>query len=135
MAVQSKTVLKGALHLAVMADILGSNPVRDLSPIRSKPGTKGAPVLTAEELREILRKLRASEYCQKHDLVDPITLFVATGLRRSELLGLRWADYDEKAGTLSVTGKVIRAAGKGLHRIDETKTAAGRRTVPLPSPP
>ena len=133
MAVQSKTILKGALHLAVMADILGSNPVRDLSPIRSKPGTKGAPVLTADELREMLGKLRASEYCQKHDLVDPITLFVATGLRRSELLGLRWVDYDEKTGTLSVTGKVIRAAGKGLHRIDETKTAAGRRTVPLPS--
>jgi hypothetical protein len=28
---------------------------------------------------------------------------------------------------------VIRAAGKGLLRVDETKTAAGRRTVPLPS--
>jgi integrase len=28
---------------------------------------------------------------------------------------------------------VIRAAGKGLMRIDETKTAAGRRTLPLPS--
>jgi integrase len=34
---------------------------------------------------------------------------------------------------LTVTGKVIRAAGKGLQRIDETKTAAGRRTLPLPT--
>ena len=133
MAVQSKTLLKGALHLAVMASAIGSNPVRDVSPIRSKSGPKGAPALTGDELRGLLAKLRASEYCQRNDLVDPITIFIATGLRRSELLGLRWGDFDETAGTLTVTGKVIRAAGKGLLRVDETKTAAGRRTVPLPS--
>jgi hypothetical protein len=46
MAVQSKTLLKGALHLAVMANIIGSNPVRDVSPIRSKQtGQKGARAL------------------------------------------------------------------------------------------
>ncbi len=133
LAVQSKTLLKGALHLAVMANVIGSNPVRDVSPIRSKSGPKGAPALAADELRELFGKLRASEYCQKNDLVDPITIFIATGLRRSELLGLRWTDFDEQAGTVAVTGKVIRAAGKGLVRVDETKTAAGRRTVPLPS--
>jgi integrase len=32
-----------------------------------------------------------------------------------------------------VTGKLVRQRGVGLTRIDETKTAAGRRTVPLPS--
>jgi integrase len=32
-----------------------------------------------------------------------------------------------------VTGKLLRQRGVGLTRIDETKTAAGRRTVPLPS--
>ena len=133
LAVQSKTLLKGALHLAVMANVIGANPVRDVSPIRSKSGPKGAPALTAGELRELFGKLRASEYCQKNDLVDPITIFIATGLRRSELLGLRWTDFDEKAGTVAITGKVIRASGKGLVRVDETKTAAGRRTVPLPS--
>ena len=133
LAVQSKTLLKGALHLAVMANVIGSNPVRDVSPIRSKSGPKGAPALTAGELRELFGKLRASEYCQKNDLVDPITIFIATGLRRLELLGLRWTDFDEKAGTVAITGKVIRASGKGLVRVDETKTAAGRRTVLLPS--
>jgi integrase len=89
--------------------------------------------LTANELRDLLAKLRASEKCQRHDLLDPITLFIATGLRISELLGLQWADFDESAATLTITGKVIRASGKGLMRIDETKTAAGRRTLPLPS--
>lgn len=134
MAVQSKTLLKGALHLAVMANIIDSNPVRDVSPIRSKQtGQKGARALTAEQLRALVAALRASDYCQKHDLVDPITVFIATGLRISELLGLRWADFDEHTSTLSVTGKLVRASGQGLLRVDdETKTAAGRRTVPLP---
>ena len=133
LAVQSKTLLTGGLRLAVMANVLASNPVRDVSPHRSKSQPKGATALTADGLRALFAKLRESKACQRHDLVDPITLVAATGLRISELLGLRWADYDDETFTLKVTGKVIRAAGKGLMRIDETKTAAGRRTVPLPS--
>jgi integrase len=83
-------------------------------------------------MRDPLRKLQASKFCQDHDLVDPVTLLIATGLRRSELLGLRWADYDEETSSLAVTGKVIRVSGEGVQRVDETKSAAGRRTVPLP---
>jgi integrase len=133
MAVQSKTLLKGGLHLAVMASVIGSNPVPDVSPISSKTHHKGAPALTADELRGLLAKLRESEACQRHDLVDPIILFIATGLRILELLGLYWTDFDESAATVTITGKVVRASGKGLLRIDDTKTAAGRRTLPLPT--
>lgn len=132
MARQAKTILRGALQLAVMANALGSNPVRDVQPLRSKTQPQGAVGLTAEQLRDLLQKVQASEYCRDHDLVDPITLLVATGLRRSELLGLRWIDCDDKACTLAVTGKVVRVSGAGLRRVDETKSAAGRRTEPLP---
>lgn len=133
MARQSKTVLKGALQLAVMSNVLGANPVRDVQSIRSRAAPKGAVALSGDQLRELLGKVRASEYCREHDLIDPITVLIATGLRRSELLGLRWADFDANAGTLAVTGKVVRIAGKGLERIDEAKTAAGKRTIALPT--
>ena len=133
MAVQSKTILRGGLHLAVMANVLAANPVRDLSPMRAKSRPNGAQALTADELRALFAKLRESEACQRHDLVDPVTLFIATGLRISELLGLHWADFNEVTLTLTVSGKVIRAAGKGLMRVEETKTVAGRRTIPLPT--
>ena len=132
MARQAKTVLRGALQLAVMANVLGSNPVRDVQPLTSKTQPKGAVGLTAEQLRDLLQKLQASKFCQDHDLIDPITLLIATGLRRSELLGLRWIDYDDAARTLAVAGKVVRVAGEGLQRVDETKSAAGRRKVPVP---
>ena len=80
-AVQSKTLLKGALHLAVMANVTGSNPVRDVSPIPSKSGPNGAPALSAGELRELSGRLRTSEYCQRNDLVDPITVLSSAGQR------------------------------------------------------
>jgi integrase len=132
MARQSRTVLRGALQLAVLANVLGTNPVRDVSSIKSENRPQGATALTAGQLRELLTKLRESKLCRDRDLVDPITLLIATGLRRSELLGLRRADFDANAGTLRVTGKVVRASGKGLVRVDETKSAAGRRTIRLP---
>jgi integrase len=119
--------------LAVLNNVLATNPARDVEFIRSKSQPKGAVALTGEELRDLLAKVRTSETCAKRDLVDPITLLIATGLRRSELLALRWSDFDVAAGTIAVTGKVVRQRGKGLVRVDETKTAAGWRTIPLPS--
>ena len=64
MARQAKTVLRGALQLAVMANVLGSNPVRDVQPLTSKTQPKGAVGLTAEQLRDLLQKLQASKFCQ-----------------------------------------------------------------------
>ncbi|MBB3750824.1 integrase [Mycolicibacterium sp. BK634] len=133
MARQSRTLLRGALQLAVLNNVLGANPVRDVQAIKSKEQPKGAQALTADQLRDLLAELKASETCQKRDLTDPITLFIATGLRRSELLALRWTDFDADAGTISITGKVIREKANGLVRVDETKTAAGRRVIPLPA--
>ena len=100
---------------------LPANPVRDVAVIKSKRPPNGAPALTVEQLRDLLTGLRASDYCREHDLADPFTILIGTGLRRGELLALRWSDYDEIAGTLKVCGKVVRVTGKGLLRDDETK--------------
>jgi len=111
MAKQAKTILRGALQLAVMASVLNANPVRDVQPLQAKRQPKGASALSADELRALLLKLKASSLCHEHDLVDPITLLIATGLRRSELLALRWKDFDPHAGTITVEGKLVRATG------------------------
>ena len=95
---------------------------------------QGASALTGGEVRELLSKLGASEYCVRHDLVDPITLFVATGLRRSELLGLRWIDFDAGAGTIAVTGKAFTGAGSGTGargRDEERGRSPGRPAAAL----
>lgn len=128
----AKTIMRGGLQLAVMAGVLSTNPVRDVSTPMAKARPKGAPALDAAELRDLVGKLRSSEFCQKYDLVDPVLMLMATGIRRSELLGLWWPDYDTKTGVVAVTGKLVRLKGKGLQRFDVTKSAAGERTLPLP---
>jgi hypothetical protein len=61
MARQAKTVLSGGLQLGVMANVLATNPVRDVQPIKSMRPPKGALALTADQLRDLLAGLRASE--------------------------------------------------------------------------
>ncbi len=108
MARHGRTLLRGALQIAVLDDVLGANPVAQVSRIESDRKPKGAPALDVMQLRELLGNLRASEVCRAADLVDPLVIFIATGLRRSELLALRWEDFDEKAGTITVSGKIAR---------------------------
>jgi integrase len=52
---------------------------------------------------------------------------IFTGLRASELRGLRWADIDLKHGVLHVRQRADR-----WHQIGRPKSAAGERAVPLP---
>lgn len=133
MARHTRTILRGALQIAVLDDVLGANPVAQVSRIESESKPKGAPALEAVEMRELLEKIQASEVCQQMDLVDPITVFIATGLRRSELLGCLWKDFNAKDGTLTVSGKIVRVSGHGLKRLDMGKTVSSLRVVPLPA--
>jgi integrase len=57
-------------------------------------------------------------------------LAATTGMRRSELLGLRWTDVDLDAGTVRVTRRRIRV-GPGWVDEPGTKTDKGRRTIAI----
>ena len=56
-------------------------------------------------------------------------LAITTGLRRGELLGLRWDDADLEGGTLRVGRALVREGGR--YSMGETKTKRGRRRVNL----
>ncbi|MBY6708485.1 site-specific integrase [Rhodococcus sp. BP-241] len=132
MSRQAKTVLRGALGLAVLADVLDANPVNEVGRIESSQPAKGAPSIPTVSLPSLLHALRNSDFCVQHDLVDPFTLLLGTGVRRSELLAIRWEDVDDVARTVSITGKVVRVKGEGLARLSTTKSASGLRTLVLP---
>mgnify|MGYP003865381353 CR=1 FL=1 len=54
-----------------------------------------------------------------------IELLMATGLRRGEVVGLRWDDWDELAGVVTVRHSVVEPAGKPLS-VKETKGKRNR---------
>jgi integrase len=53
-----------------------------------------------------------------------------SGLRRGEVAGLRWADVDLKAKTLSIVNNRVSAGGTTVE--NDPKSAMSRRTLPLP---
>jgi hypothetical protein len=70
MAKQAKTILRGGLQLAVMANVLSANSVRDVQHLPAKGRPKGAVALTADALRELLANVLASEYCTCRGVID-----------------------------------------------------------------
>ena len=55
-----------------------------------------------------------------------------TGLRRSEVLGLKWSAVDLDGGNVSVVSGLHRITGHGLVTLP-TKTKKSRRLVPVSS--
>ena len=72
-------------------------------------------------------------------LFAAIFLLFGTGLRRGELLGLRWHDVDMAQGILHIRQTLVRvrtydtAASKTTLLFQAPKTAAARRAVPIPA--
>lgn len=79
--------------------------------------------------------LAALKAFKGHPLYIPVLLAVYYGLRRSEVLGLRWSSIDFAAGTISIEHKVIdgydEEGNKCLKTSDAMKTENSRRTLPL----
>jgi integrase len=78
---------------------------------------------TPDEIRLVL-------HAADKDRAGHLWYLALSGLRRSELAGLKWSDIDLDAGTASVErGRV--AAGSGVVVENGPKTLSSRRTLPL----
>ena len=87
---------------------------------------KQKQILTDEQLTIFMNAIR--EDAIWHDL---FYTELTTGLRRGELCGLMWKDFDEEGGTLQVRRTVRREKG-GILTTGDTKTYAGTRKIVLP---
>lgn len=124
-------ILSGVLGLAVRHDAIGSNPVRELTPARSK--RRARPIVLTEESWAGLRAhLAQSPDAGRHDLRDLVDVLSGLGCRIGELLALDWTRVDDEAGTVAIEGTVVRVTGAGLIVQPHTKSKAGMRTI---SPP
>ena len=117
-----RKLLRMILQEAVRDDIIVKNPCDDLpNPARD---TKEKTPLTPEQAM-LYRKAIDEEGPSPLTVAYRLCLFA--GLREGEAVGLRWNDFDEEAGTISVNRSICQETFK----FKETKTEAGKRTVPL----
>ena len=107
----AQAVADGLLPCNV-ADVKAPRPVLD----EMRP-------LSEDEVRRFLEVARGNAFETLY------VLAITTGLRRGELLGLRWDDADLEKGTLRVGRSLTRE--KGRYLLGDTKTKKGRCRVNL----
>jgi integrase len=116
-------VLHKALTHAKRLKLVGSNVTEDVE----LPKQEGydAPVLTPEQAQLLLTCARS------RNLEVLLALAVATGMRRGEILALRWSDIDLVKGTLQVSRTLSYYAKHGFVE-GKPKTKSSSRTILLP---
>ena len=114
-------VFRKACNDALAAGMLVKNPMIGVRPPRSEP-----PEMRTWSAADVHRFLDAT---RSDRLFALWVLVLATGMRRGELAGLRWADVDLDAGRLAVRRSRV-SVGYQVHE-GEPKTRASRRSISL----
>ena len=114
--------LRGIFDTAIDNGLCTRNPCRNVKPQSVKmPAVK--QVYTDQQIAAV------EAYCIKSKKMPEVVLLLETGLRKGELLGLKWEDVDLKNATLSVRRSI--APDRGNH-VKENKPKWGSyRTIPL----
>ena len=120
------TIIRKALHEAVRWNRLARN-VADLADPPSQGTTRAMKVWDADELRRFLEHVQDDRYYAAW------LVAATTGVRRGELLGLRWRDVDLDAGRIGITQSLVafRRGSTGDVVFSAPKTAKGRRSIAL----
>lgn len=123
------TVLHGALKQAVKNNLASRNVTEAVSLPKSK--AKEMRVLTLEEQKKFMKVLSA-------DRMGNMYLFgLFTGLRRGELLALKWSDIDTERNIIRVERALSRVKDYGDTPnktklvVEEPKTAKSKRIIPI----
>jgi integrase len=116
-----RTVLSSALTRAMREELLTRNVAR----LVELPAWQRQAIVpwTADEARGFLIAAR------RDPLYPAFVLLLLYGLRRGEVLALRWADVDLGGGEIRIRQQIGRVDGE--LRIGPVKTNAGRRDLPM----
>ena len=118
------TTLHTALKDAVLAHVIPRNPTEGTT--APKPNYKPKRILNEQELDTFMEFIRQDEIWYEFFYTE-----LMTGLRRGEICGLMWKDFDEKKGTLKVC-RTLHSKKMGVFALGDTKTSKGTRTIILP---
>jgi len=119
----SHGLLHKSLEDATRQGVIPRNPSDHVE--LPRPDRHEMQVWTSDQLRTFLR------HAQSHRFYPAIVLACSTGLRRSELLGLRWRSLDLDNGKAAILDTLVPVKGEVVLRIGETKSRRSRRVIAL----
>jgi len=114
--------LSSALNYAVKMQLIERNPLQ-LVDCPKKQKTPGK-ALEPDDIIQIMQAAKGTEF------EAPIHLAAALGLRRGEILGLRWADVNLQKGFLQVRQALARVTREIFFK--EPKTEESQRKIYMP---
>ena len=117
-------ILHQAMDVAVKENIIAKNPTSGAK--TPKVEYKPKNILNETQLEMFMDAIKEDELWYDFFYTE-----ITTGLRRGELCGLKWCDFNETTGQLNVVRTVTTHKGGGL-KTGETKTQKGTRTIYLP---
>ncbi len=117
-------ILHQAMDVAVKENLIAKNPTdgTKIPKVQYKPKN----ILNETQLEMFMEAIKEDELWHDFFYTE-----ITTGLRRGELCGLKWCDFNETTGQLNVVRTVTTRKGGGL-KAGETKTEKGTRTIYLP---
>ena len=119
-------IIHTALKYAVKLDLITTNPADRVE--RPKKERYVASFYDADEVNALFQAARGT------NLEIPILLGAFYGLRRSEVIGLKWDAIDFERNTITVQHTVTSCNVDGKNMLvaaDRTKTKSSMRTLPL----
>ncbi|ALR22061.1 tyrosine-type recombinase/integrase [Sphingobium baderi] len=120
MAGKAIRALSSILTEAQRRGLVAQNVAKEVRVIRSAREKGKVEIPAKAELKALIDHA-------PDDLKPMVMTAIFTGLRASELRGLRWADIDLKAAVVTVAQRADR-----FGEIGRPKSEAGHRTIPIP---
>lgn len=117
-------MLHQALDAAVKERLIVKNPTDGTTIPKNNYAPK--QILTDAQLDRFMDAIRQDNLWHAFFYTE-----LTTGLRRGEICGLKWQDFDESNGRLKVSRTLHKKQGGG-YTSGETKTDTGTRTIILP---
>jgi integrase len=118
---QARALLSIALKAAEEQELIDSNPVRKVRNPQNREGQINP--LTIEDVKRLLKTYEGTYLSLR------LHIALLCGLRQGEALGLRWADIDNKRGTIQIVNQMQKIEGK--YQFTDLKTHRSRRTIVL----